>query len=98
MDVQATEAASRNIYQAREKVREQSERSEREAAEREASAEAAEQKEKLDEETSGAQAVSKNLDHMNENSSGETDSDYDFQNSVLSAAYSGKGTIMDRLI
>ncbi|NDV25125.1 hypothetical protein [Desulfovibrio sp. JC010] len=42
----------------------------------------------------GAQVVTKTLDYMNSDQfSGSTNSDYDFQKSVLSAAYSGVGTI-----
>ncbi|NDV21480.1 hypothetical protein [Desulfovibrio sp. JC022] len=42
----------------------------------------------------GAQVVTKTLDYMNSDQSGSsTNNDYDFQKSVLSAAYSGVGTI-----
>ncbi len=42
----------------------------------------------------GAQVVTKTLDYMNSDQfSSSTNSDYDFQKSVLSAAYSGVGTI-----
>ncbi len=45
----------------------------------------------------GAQVVSKTLDYMNQNQHG-TNKDYDFQTSVLGAAYTGKGTLMDDMI
>jgi len=49
-----------------------------------------------DKETFGAQVVTKTLDYMNSNpSSGSTSADYDFQKSVLSAVYTGTGTILD---
>ncbi|WP_320169078.1 hypothetical protein [Maridesulfovibrio sp.] len=42
----------------------------------------------------GAQVVTKTLDYMNSSQSGSSsNSDYDFQKSVLGAAYSGVGTI-----
>ncbi|WP_432737725.1 hypothetical protein [Maridesulfovibrio sp. FT414] len=42
----------------------------------------------------GAQVVTKTLDYMNSQQSGSsTNSDYDFQKSVLGAAYSGVGAI-----
>ena len=97
MDVQAAEAAKRNLNQARQQAREQAEQA-REASEREAAAEAVEQRENVERESAEARVVSETLDHMNEDSSGDTDSDYEFQETVLSGIYSGKGTIMDTLI
>ncbi|CCO22109.1 hypothetical protein [Maridesulfovibrio hydrothermalis] len=42
----------------------------------------------------GAQVVTKTLDYMNSDQSGSsTNADYDFQKSVLSAHYMGKGTL-----
>ncbi|MCK9241551.1 hypothetical protein [Desulfocurvus sp.] len=46
----------------------------------------------------GAQVVSKTLDYMNSNSSSGFNADYDFQTSVLGAAYSGKGTMVEMMI
>jgi hypothetical protein len=48
----------------------------------------------------GAQVVSKTLDYMNSNSSSSSgfNADYDFQTSVLGAAYSGTGTVLDTSI
>jgi len=49
-----------------------------------------------DKQTFGAQVVEKTLDVMNSNpSSGSTSADYNFQKSVLSAVYTGTGTILD---
>ena len=48
-----------------------------------------------DAETFGAQVVTKTLDTMNKAPSGGTNADYDFQKSVLGAAYTGAGTILD---
>lgn len=46
----------------------------------------------------GAQVVSKTLDYMNSDQySSSTNNDYDFQKSVLSAAYSGVGTIANTI-
>lgn len=98
MQAQATEAANRNMNQAMDQVREQTERRDRESFGREVAAEATEQREKVDKETFGAQVVSKTMDYMNEDSTGATDSDYDFQERVLSGHFTGKGTIMDTLI
>lgn len=54
----------------------------------------------VDKQTFGAQVVSKTLDYMNSgNNYGPNNSqDYNFQKSVLDAAYSGKGTIIDNMI
>ncbi len=54
----------------------------------------------VDKQTFGAQVVSKTLDYMNSGSNvgPNNSSDYDFQKSVLDAAYSGKGTMLDRMI
>jgi hypothetical protein len=54
----------------------------------------------VDKETFGAQVVSKTLDYMNSgNNYGPNNaSDYGFQKSVLDAAYSGKGTMLDQMI
>ena len=41
----------------------------------------------------GAQVVTKTLDYMNSDQNGSTDSDYDFQKSVLGAAFTDKGTL-----
>ncbi|OEU70851.1 MAG: hypothetical protein BA863_16115 [Desulfovibrio sp. S3730MH75] len=42
----------------------------------------------------GAQVVAKTLDYMNSSQSGSTtNSDYDFQKSVLSAHFTGKGAL-----
>ena len=48
----------------------------------------------------GAQVVTKTLDTMNQNQSmsGGTNADYDFQTSVLGAAYTGKGTMVDMMV
>ncbi|MEW5773415.1 MAG: hypothetical protein AB1916_07800 [Thermodesulfobacteriota bacterium] len=48
----------------------------------------------------GAQVVSKTLDYMNrnQNMSGGGNADYDFQTSVLGAAYAGKGTMVDMMV
>lgn len=47
----------------------------------------------------GAQVVSKTLDYMNSNqSSFGSNADYDFQTSVLGAAYNGSGTMLDMMI
>ena len=95
MEMQASEAVTRNMNQ----VGEQTQRADREhAREREMAAEEMRQRENVDKETFGAQVVSKTLDYMNEDSSGSTDSDYDFQKRVLEGAFTGKGTIMDTLI
>ncbi|WP_232034855.1 hypothetical protein [Desulfovibrio ferrophilus] len=49
-----------------------------------------------DKETFGAQVVTKTLDYMNSSpSSGSTSANYDFQKSVLSAVYTGTGTLLD---
>ncbi|WP_027180080.1 hypothetical protein [Maridesulfovibrio bastinii] len=50
-----------------------------------------------DKQTFGAQVVTKTLDYMNSDSgnSGSTNSDYDFQKSVLGSHYSGLGAIAD---
>lgn len=50
-----------------------------------------------DKQTFGAQVVTKTLDYMNNNSgnSGGTNSDYDFQKSVLGATYSPLGALTD---
>ncbi|WP_461211188.1 hypothetical protein [Desulfocurvus sp. DL9XJH121] len=47
--------------------------------------------------TFGAQVVTKTLDYMNDDPMGGHNSDYDFQKSVLSAVYTGSGTILDDL-
>ena len=47
--------------------------------------------------TFGAQVVTKTLDYMNDDPMGGQNSDYDFQKSVLSAVYTGAGTILDDL-
>ncbi len=51
----------------------------------------------VDRETAGAAVVSKTLDYLNagKKPSGSTGADYDFQKSVLGAAYSGKGALVD---
>lgn len=53
----------------------------------------------MDKQTFGAQVVSKTLDYMNQNqhqnSYGGDAASYDFQKSVLGAAYSGVGAIMN---
>ena len=48
----------------------------------------------------GAQVVSATLDTMNQHggSSSHNDSSYDFQTSVLGAAYTGRGTMLDTYI
>ena len=51
----------------------------------------------FDKDTFGAQVVTKTLDYMNASPSGSQNSDYDFQKSVLSAVYTGTGTILDNL-
>lgn len=51
----------------------------------------------LGKDTFGAQVVTKTLDMMNEGPSPSGDSSYDFQKSVLSAVYTGTGTILDNL-
>jgi len=43
----------------------------------------------------GAELISKTLDTMNQTSKVEQNSDYQFQKDVLSAAVTGKGTILD---
>lgn len=50
-----------------------------------------------DKQTFGAAVVSKTLDYMNSGSFGglSPSNDFDFQTSVLSAVYTGKGTIAD---
>lgn len=48
----------------------------------------------------GAQVVSKTLDYMNSGNSfggNSASADYDFQTSVLGAAYGGSGVILDRI-
>ncbi|MFP4237548.1 MAG: hypothetical protein ACLFRQ_08410 [Desulfonatronovibrio sp.] len=54
----------------------------------------------MSKETFGAQVVTKTLDELNtnNNSSGSTDSDYDFQKSVLQAAVTGESTAIDKLV
>lgn len=54
----------------------------------------------FDKQTFGAAVVSKTLDYMNADSKGTMgmNQDYDFQKSVLGAAYAGKGTIVDSLV
>jgi hypothetical protein len=53
-------------------------------------------------ESFGEQVVSKTLDYMhseaNRFGSGKTDSDYDFQKSVLSAGFGGKGNAINQLV
>lgn len=48
----------------------------------------------------GAQVVAKTLDYMNQNQnmSGGSNADYDFQTKVLGAAYAGKGTMVDMMV
>lgn len=48
-----------------------------------------------DRETFGAQVVAKTIDYMNTTPNGSLDSDYDFQKSVLSAAFTPSGDIID---
>ncbi len=43
----------------------------------------------------GAQLINKTIDTMNNNQSGSGNSDYEFQKDVLSAAMSGKGSIIN---
>lgn len=54
----------------------------------------------MSKETFGAQVVTKTLDYLNENnnSSGSTNADYDFQKSVLQAAITGESTAIDKLV
>jgi len=57
--------------------------------------------------TTGGQVITTTLDHMNSTSFGSlgygasvgiaNNADYNFQTSVLNAAYSGKGTFVDTL-
>ncbi len=50
----------------------------------------------VDKESFGAAVVSQTLDNLNNNSATSVSgADYQFQKDVLSAAYSGKGTIVD---
>ena len=49
----------------------------------------------VDKESFGAAVVSQTLDNLNNNSSTYNGADYQFQKDVLSAAYNGKGTIVD---
>mgnify|MGYP000855927705 CR=1 FL=1 len=48
----------------------------------------------------GAQVVAKTLDTMNQKQTvgGAASADYDFQTTVLGAAYAGKGTMLDTMI
>lgn len=52
-----------------------------------------------DKQTFGAKVVTKTLDYMNSDSAngGSTNSDYDFQKSVLGSHYSGLGAIADTI-
>ncbi|NJB69396.1 hypothetical protein GGQ74_003098 [Desulfobaculum xiamenense] len=51
-----------------------------------------------DKTTFGAQVVSKTLDYMNQGAlGGKSDHSYDFQKSVLGAAYSGKGSLFSKI-
>lgn len=52
----------------------------------------------MDSQTFGAQVVTKTLDYMNSGDSfggNSASADYDFQTSVLSAAYGGSGGLFD---
>ncbi len=48
----------------------------------------------------GAQLVTKTIDYMNTNNKfgGSTDADYDFQKTVLSGAYMGESSIIDKMV
>lgn len=56
----------------------------------------------ISKETFGAQLVTKTIDNMNTNNkfsgSGSTDADYDFQKSVLTGAYMGESSIINKLV
>ena len=54
----------------------------------------------MDSQTFGAQVVTKTLDTMNSGNSfgSSSGSDYDFQKSVLSAAYGGKGGFSNLIV
>lgn len=55
----------------------------------------------MNSQTFGAQVVSKTLDYMNSGSGAGMSSqaaDYDFQTSVLSAAYTGKGSLANNMV
>jgi len=57
--------------------------------------ELAKQASSMQRQTFGAQVVTKTLQHMNQNQYGSADSDYEFQTRVLSAAFSGRGSLVN---
>lgn len=54
----------------------------------------------MDSQTFGAQVVTKTLDYMNSDTQfgSSQNADYDFQKSVLSAAYTGKGGFANLMV
>lgn len=51
--------------------------------------------ETMSKDIAAAQVVTKTLDYANASGTGDVSAEYDFQKSVLSAVYTGAGTILD---
>jgi hypothetical protein len=46
----------------------------------------------------GAEVISKTLDTLNQTREGQTNTEYEFQKDVLSAAVSGKGAVINLIV